>query len=113
MNPEQLIHHIDREFCLSFLAKMVQHKSYSATDGERELARYMAEQMAQLGLETELQKVPGDRLNAIGRLAGSGGGNSLLFNGHLDTNPVTEGWTVDPGREKLTTSSFTALASPT
>ena len=55
MNPEQLIHHIDREFCLSFLAKMVQHKSYSATDGERELARYMAAQMAQLGLEAELQ----------------------------------------------------------
>ena len=24
------------------------------------------------------------------------GGKSLLFNGHLDTNPVTEGWTVDP-----------------
>ena len=76
MNPEQLIHHIDREFCLSFLAKMVQHKSYSATDGERELAKYMAAQMAQLGLETELQQVPGERLNAIGRLAGSGGGNS-------------------------------------
>ena len=25
-----------------------------------------------------------------------GGNKSLLFNGHLDTNPVTEGWTVDP-----------------
>jgi acetylornithine deacetylase len=25
-----------------------------------------------------------------------GGGKSLLFNGHVDTNPVTEGWTVDP-----------------
>ncbi|MHB2057290.1 M20 family metallopeptidase [Pantoea dispersa] len=101
MNPEELIHHIDREYCLAFLAKMVQHKSYSATEGERELARYMAEQMAQLGLETELQPVAGDRLNAIGRLAGSGGGHSLLFNGHLDTNPVTEGWTVDPWAGKI------------
>src|SRR5262249_3258994 len=27
---------------------------------------------------------------------GTGGGASLMFNGHLDTNPVTEGWTVDP-----------------
>ncbi|BAN97234.1 hypothetical protein E05_24680 [Plautia stali symbiont] len=43
----------------------------------------------------------GDRLNAIGRLAGSGGGHSLLFNGHLDTNPVTEGWTVDPWAGKI------------
>ncbi|MBK4783177.1 MAG: M20/M25/M40 family metallo-hydrolase [Pantoea sp. Pent] len=101
MNPEELIHHIDREYCLAFLAKMMQHKSYRATEGERELARYMAEQMAQLGLETELQPVAGDRLNAIGRLAGSGGGHSLLFNGHLDTNPVTEGWTVDPWAGKI------------
>jgi len=23
-------------------------------------------------------------------------GRSLLFNGHIDTNPATEGWTVDP-----------------
>ena len=102
MKPEELIHHIDREYCLNFLAKMVQHKSYSATDGERELARYMAAQMRDLGLESELQNVPGERFNAIGRLPGSGGGgHSLLFNGHLDTNPVTEGWTVDPWEGKI------------
>ncbi|RYE78545.1 MAG: M20/M25/M40 family metallo-hydrolase, partial [Hyphomicrobiales bacterium] len=38
----------------------------------------------------------GRRANAIGRWKGTGGGKSLLFNGHLDTNPATEGWTVDP-----------------
>ncbi|TKI04619.1 M20 family metallopeptidase [Martelella alba] len=101
MNPQELIHRIDSDYCLRFLAKMVQHKSYSATDGERELAKYMAAQMAALGMETTLQKVPDDRLNAIGRLRGGGGGHSLLFNGHLDTNPVTEGWTVDPWAGKI------------
>ena len=102
MNSQTLIDQIDSQFCLNFLAKMVQHKSYSATEGERELAKFMAAQMRELGLETELQAVPGDRLNAIGRLPGSGGGgNSLLFNGHLDTNPVTEGWTVDPWEGKI------------
>ena len=45
--------------------------------------------------------MPGDRVNAIGRLRGTGGGKSLLFNGHLDTNPVTEGWTVDPWGGKV------------
>jgi acetylornithine deacetylase len=30
-----------------------------------------------------------------------GGGNSLLFNGHLDTNPVSEGWTLDPRAGKV------------
>ncbi|AHF79283.1 Peptidase M20, or acetylornithine deacetylase (plasmid) [Sodalis praecaptivus] len=101
MKPEDLIYRIDRDFCLTFLAKMVQHKSYSATEGERELARYMAAQMTKLGLEAELQTVPGGRFNAIGRLPGNGGGHSLLFNGHLDTNPVTEGWTVDPWEGKI------------
>ena len=80
---------------------MVQHKSYSQTEGERTLAAWMAEQMRGLGLEVELTPVEGERVNAIGRLRGSGGGKSLLFNGHIDTNPVTEGWTVDPWGGKV------------
>ena len=75
---------------------MVRHKSYSATEGERLLAVHMVERMRAIGLEADLQLVAGDRVNAIGRWRGTGGGRSLLFNGHLDTNPATEGWTVDP-----------------
>lgn len=101
MNSQQLLAAIDDDYCLSFLARMVQHKSYSQTDGERKLAEYMASQMQMLGLDTQLQPVPGERLNAIGTLRGTGGGKSLLFNGHLDTNPVTEGWTVDPWEGKI------------
>lgn len=101
MTPEALLDRIDRAYCLDFLARMVQHKSYSATPEERLLAEYMAGQMAELGLDAKLMPVPGERLNAIGTLKGQGGGHSLLFNGHLDTNPVTEGWTVDPWAGKI------------
>ncbi|EPJ84738.1 peptidase M20 [Pseudomonas sp. CFII64] len=101
MTPEALIDRIDEAYCLNFLARMVQHKSYSATPEERQLAEYMAGQMRELGLDAELMPVPGERLNAIGTLKGQGGGHSLLFNGHLDTNPVTEGWTVDPWGGKI------------
>ena len=80
---------------------MVQHKSYSQTDGERALAGFMRDQMAAIGLEAELTEVPGGRVNAVGRWRGAGGGSSLLFNGHVDTNPVTEGWTVDPWAGKV------------
>jgi acetylornithine deacetylase len=82
--------------CLDFLARMIQFKSYSGTPGEGELARFMVQAMQALGLQAHLQEVEPGRLNAIGRWPGTGGGRSLLFNGHLDTNPVTEGWTVDP-----------------
>src|SRR5580658_5471553 len=101
MNTEQLLASIDNAACLDFLARMVQHKSYSQTDGERALAAFMAQQMQALGLDATLTPVPGDRVNAMGSWRGTGGGKSLLFNGHVDTNPVSEGWTVDPWAGKI------------
>ena len=92
----ELAQNIDEKACLDTLAEMVQHKSYSETEGERALALRMVEIMSGMGLEAYLQPVEGDRVNAIGIWRGTGGGKSLLFNGHLDTNPVSEGWTVDP-----------------
>ncbi len=91
-----LARNIDEKACLETLAEMVRHKSYSETEGERRLAERMVEIMTAMGLEARLQPVEGDRVNAIGIWRGTGGGKSLLFNGHLDTNPVGEGWTVDP-----------------
>jgi acetylornithine deacetylase len=96
MTPDEILASIDERFCLDFLSQMARQKSYTQTEGERALARWMAERMDTLGLEAQLTPVPGDRLNAVGLWRGTGGGKSLMFNGHVDTNPVTEGWTVDP-----------------
>src|SRR5258708_20837208 len=101
MQAKDILARIDRQYCVDVLSRMVQHKSYTQSDGEKALAGWMAEQMRGLGLEAELAPVPGDRTNAIGRLRGTGGGKSLLFSGHIDTNPVTEGWTVDPWGGKV------------
>jgi len=101
MEAKDVLAKVDTKYCLDFLSRMVQHKSYTQTDGEKALAGWMAEQMKGLGMEAELTPVPGDRVNAIGRLKGTGGGKSLLFNGHIDTNPVTEGWMVDPWGGKV------------
>ncbi len=101
MTPEQIVARIDETACLERLAGMVRHKSYTETDGERELAEKMHETMLGLGLESELQPVTDKRVNAIGRWKGTGKGPSLLFNGHLDTNPATSGWTVDPWEAKI------------
>src|SRR6516165_10077504 len=101
MTADELLARIDPKSCLDFVSRMARHKSYSQTDGERQLAHFMADELRKLGLETELMPVEGERVNAIGRLRGAGGGKSLLFNGHLDTNPVSEGWTVDPWGGKV------------
>src|SRR6202030_3642817 len=55
----------------------------------------------EFGLDASLTPVAGGRVNALGRWRGTGRGKSLLFNGHLDTNPVSEGWTVDPWGGKV------------
>ena len=50
--------------------------------GEREIASFVAGWCAERGLEVEV--VGGDRPSVIATRRGSGGGRSLLLNGHLD-----------------------------
>ncbi|KAI1453376.1 Zn-dependent exopeptidase [Annulohypoxylon moriforme] len=99
---------INEDECLTFLSKLVQIKSYSQTDGELEATGYMAKEMEKIGLESELIPFDGGRRqNALGVWRGRGTSateeapKSLLFNGHLDTNPVSEGWTIDPWEGKI------------
>ena len=102
MDHNALLARIDVPAALDLLSRMVQHKSYSKSDGEKQLAAFMAGRMREIGLETELTPFGKEgRVNAVGRWKGAGGGKSLMFNGHLDTNPVTEGWTVDPWAGKV------------
>lgn len=101
MTNEELLARVDPRFCLDFLSRMVRARSYSESEGERALATFMAAEMTALGLEAGLRPVAGERVNAVGTWRGAGGGRSLLFNGHLDTNPVSEGWTVDPWAGKV------------
>jgi len=75
--------------------------------GEQKVADYIATYMSKMGLQVEMIEVlhPFDdtkkTTQPIGRLKGSGGGTSLMLNGHMDTNVVMPGWTVDPYIGKL------------
>ncbi|AGT10771.1 M20 family metallopeptidase [Paracoccus aminophilus] len=97
MDRKALLDSLDEKACLDFVSMMVKHKTYSETEGETVLVKRMVEEMAAIGLEAEIRPF-GDkgRSNGVGTFRGTGGGKSLMFNGHLDTNPATEGWTVDP-----------------
>ncbi|MDX6533150.1 MAG: acetylornithine deacetylase, partial [Gaiellales bacterium] len=52
--------------------------------GEAELARFVGGWLEDAGLEVELDEVTPGRVNVIGRVAGTGGGRSLLLNAHMD-----------------------------
>ncbi len=68
---------------------------------EHELVDYLAGRMSELGLEVDVMEVEHpteDKTTrqAIGRLKGSGGGPTLILNGHMYPAFQLSGWTVDP-----------------
>lgn len=93
-SDRQLLDAMDDAADLELIRKMVQIRSYSRE--EAPLAKYLVGYMKDMGLDASLMEVQPGRYNAIGILKGTGGGKSMILNGHIDTNPITEGWTVDP-----------------
>lgn len=95
---------IDAEVCLEFLSKFIQIPSHSKTPAEIDAIQYVTRAMNDIGVDGESiefhDKTDGSvRYNSVGVWKGDdtiANCRSLLFNGHVDVNPVTEGWTVDP-----------------
>ena len=63
--------------------------------GEGRVARAIADTLSAWGLDARLVEAAPGRPNVVATLAGSGGGPSLLFNGHMDVVDV-EGMTHAP-----------------
>jgi acetylornithine deacetylase/succinyl-diaminopimelate desuccinylase-like protein len=61
---------------------------------EGDLARFLASVMSDSGFEeVQLQPVMPDRPNAVGRVT-FGQGSTVVLTGHMDTKPVSHGWSV-------------------
>ena len=58
----------------------------SFTGDEQAMAELMARLLEETGLAVQWQQVEERRANVLGTLAGSGGGSTLMFNGHMDTS---------------------------
>jgi acetylornithine deacetylase/succinyl-diaminopimelate desuccinylase-like protein len=64
---------------------------------ERRLAEFLADQLTTWECDdVELVESRPDRPSVGARLKGSGGGRSLVLNGHLDIYELSEDWTRDP-----------------
>jgi acetylornithine deacetylase len=84
---------IDREYIRETLVRLVRINSVNPTlvpgaPGEREIAGFIAGSLESFGLKTEIFEPEPGRLSVTGRLAGSGGGRSLMLNAHCDTVDV-------------------------
>jgi acetylornithine deacetylase len=59
---------------------------HSFTGDEQRIAEHMAALLDGMGLQVQWQQVEEGRANALGTWRGTGGGKSLMFNGHMDTS---------------------------
>ena len=60
--------------------------------GERVAAEYVAEQLAEVGIESQLRESAPGRANLVARIPGTDSGRgALLVHGHLDVVPPTSG----------------------
>jgi acetylornithine deacetylase len=119
-NRQKVLQQIDasRDKSLGFLQKMVSIPSVTGDEGK--IQQFLADYLTKLGLEVDmwesdwekLKKHPGyvpvdrgyeGRPNIVATWKGTGGGKSLMFNGHTDVIPVGngEGWSDNPWSAKV------------
>ncbi len=85
---------VDREELIELAKKLARIRSF--TTEETACARFLHDFFRREGFESELQEVDPGRFQTIARLPGSGGGESLMLNGHIDIDPIPSGVSADP-----------------
>jgi acetylornithine deacetylase/succinyl-diaminopimelate desuccinylase-like protein len=79
---EAVLEQVDRDRIVDIACNLA--NIVSITGEEEEVARYLGGEFEKLGMDVEYQYVEDGRPNVIGRLKGTGGGATLMFNAHMD-----------------------------
>ncbi len=81
---DEILAKIDRERLVATACSLVDIPS--PTGSEQAMGERMQEIFLDLGLQVQWQQVEDGRPNVVGTWEGTGGGTSLMFNGHMDTS---------------------------
>src|SRR5580658_11225351 len=87
MNPDlerAIVDGVDEEALVAMARNAINIPS--PTGFESGMSAYMRRTFDEMGLGVTQQEVEEGRANVIGRWEGTGGGRSLMFNGHMDTS---------------------------
>jgi acetylornithine deacetylase len=90
----ELLKHIDQDELVNLGKSLIRIPSFIGE--ETPAARWVASYFSARGYEVELQEVEPGWFQTVAILKGTGRARSLMFNGHLDINPLALGWTRDP-----------------
>lgn len=81
---QQVLDHIKEEEIVKLCCDLVDIPSL--TGHEKQVGEFVVAWLRGNGIKAIGQDLGGERMNAVGIIEGTGGGPSLQFNGHMDTN---------------------------
>ena len=91
--------HVDQGEIVDLASALIRIPSFKPD--ETAVARFLADFLRARGYRVELQEIEPDRFQTIATLPGTGGGASLMLNGHTDINALTSRWKRDPWTPSL------------
>ncbi len=91
--------HVDPRELVDLASALIRIPSFKTE--ETPVARFLADFFRQRGYDVDLQEIEPGRLQTIATLPGTGGGASLMLNGHTDINALTRRWRRDPWTPSL------------
>lgn len=91
---ERLTNRVKEDWLVSFARKLIDIPSFKTE--ESQIALFLASNFRRWGYDVDLQEVDPGRYQVIATLKGSGGGKTLMLNGHIDQDPLSMGWKRDP-----------------
>ena len=97
MDPQQalkVLSQVDEKAIVDLACELIKIPSFKLE--ETPVATFLANFFGHRGYKVDLQEVEPGRFQTIATLEGTGGGPSLMLNGHTDINSLTRRWRRDP-----------------
>jgi len=91
--------HVDERELVDLASALIRIPSFKTE--ETPVALFLEAFFRSRGYDVDLQEIEPGRLQTIATLRGTGGGASLMLNGHTDINALTLRWTRDPWTPSL------------
>jgi acetylornithine deacetylase len=91
---QKVLDHVDEGAIVDLASELIRIPSFKTE--ETAVARWLADYFSVRGYQVDLQEVEPGRFQTVATMKGTGGGKSLMFNGHIDIDPIALGWKCDP-----------------
>jgi len=96
---QAVLGHVDARELVELASALIRIPSFKTE--ETAVALFLRDWFAPRGYAVDVQEIEPGRLQTIATLRGTGGGASLMLNGHTDINALTRRWRRDPWTPSL------------